>query len=117
MVFDDVGDAGDALRIAKGALQLGINHGAATEASLYSYRDRICTLTEIMQAAKHVAAGLSRRCDELGADDVDPLRQALAAASAQAEQATMALKRAYDELTAAQATLIPRVVEHTVATW
>jgi hypothetical protein len=34
----------------------------------------------------------------LGADDVDPLRQALAAASAQAEQAAMTLKRAYDEL-------------------
>ena len=66
MIFDDVRDAGDALRIAKGALQLSINHGAATEASLYSYRDRICTLTEIMQAAKHVAAGLSRRCDEWG---------------------------------------------------
>jgi len=98
MIFDDVRDAGDALRIAKGALQLSINHGAATEASLYSYRDRICTLTEIMQAAKHVAAGLSRRCDELGADDVDPLRQALAAGSAQAEQAAMTLKRAYDEL-------------------
>ena len=32
MIFDDVRDAGDALRIAKGALQLSINHGAATEA-------------------------------------------------------------------------------------
>jgi hypothetical protein len=27
MIFDDVRDAGDALRIAKGALQLSINHG------------------------------------------------------------------------------------------
>jgi hypothetical protein len=98
MIFDDVRDDGEALRIAVAALRLSISHSTSTESSLYSYRDRICTLTEIMQAAKHVAAGLSRRCDELGADDVDPLRQALAAASAQAEQATMALKRAYDEL-------------------
>jgi len=60
--------------------------------------DLFQTQTEIMQAAKHVAAGLSRRCDELGADDIDPLRQALAAASAQVEQAAMTLKRAYDEL-------------------
>jgi hypothetical protein len=105
MIFDDARDAGDALRIAKAALQRSISHSAATEPSLYSYRDRICTLTEIIQAAKHVATGLARRTDELApsvaeADEehVRNLRKALGAASAQAEQAALSLKQAYDEL-------------------
>jgi len=94
MIFDDVRDDGEALRIAVAALRLSISHSTGTESSLYSYRDRICTLTEIIQATKHVAAGLARRADELApsvaeADEehVRNLRKALEAASAQAEQA------------------------------
>jgi hypothetical protein len=86
MIFDDVRDDGEALRIAVAALRLSISHSTGTESSLYSYRDRICT--------KHVAAGLARRADELApsvaeADEehVRNLRKALEAASAQAEQA------------------------------
>ena len=40
MIFDDVRDDGEALRIAVAALRLSISHSTGTESSLYSYRDR-----------------------------------------------------------------------------
>ena len=85
MIFDDARDAGDALRIAKAALQRSISHSAATEPSLYSYRDRICTLTEIIQAAKHVAAGLARRTDELSPSSLKRTRNMSATCARRSE--------------------------------